>query len=418
MLDMMSTMRNGGYEAGKADRLKGFLLGSTHENDVDRQQIRRLRYRGWNAFRNNPQARKILRTLGAKIIGRGLLPQPQATTKDGEPFVEFRKLARTIFQEFSREADFKGKPGRGGHHFTQMSKSALKQVLLSGGVLYRFRHLSVKDQAKLGLMLPLQLQLLHVDRIDERQHGGKKFYGLELDNDGRVVIYHLLKGWNTSSTSSGLITSSPIQVGFDETPEPVPASKIGHLFMEEDLDQLVGSPWFGAALLTMDDRRNYEYSELIAAEVSSCIVAGYRQNPGQTGGLGLNSGTSDGKYNLTDADGNPVTHFQPGMVLNLGQSGEIQIVNPQRPNSNAEGFVNHLVRSEAVAVPGVKSSTHSGDYRNCSFSSERSADNDIWPEIEELQDRFSGGFNQPFYEEVIKTAVFMGLFAGVKGFSV
>ncbi len=68
-------------------------------------------------------------------------------------------------------------------------------------------------------------------------------------------------------------------------------------------------------------------------------------------------------------------------------------------------------------MPGVKSSTLTGDYRNSSFSSERSADNDIWPEIESLQDLFALNFCQPIYEAVIKAAVLAGKFADVPSFS-
>lgn len=387
---------NGGYEAGKSDRLKGRVTGSTHENDIPRDQIKRLRYRAWNLYRNNPQARKICRTLGAKVIGRGLSPQPQATKKDGSPFVDFRKRARHIWEEFSKEADFRGKPGRGGQHLVPLSKTALRSCILSGGVLFRFHHLDRTQQQAQSLLVPLQVQLLHVDRLDETKHGDKTFYGEETDADGKVIAYH--------------VTTA------DDKSVRVPAAEMGHLFSEEDIDQLLGSPWFGAALLTMDDRRSYEYSELIAAEMGACIVAGYRRSSGQSGGLGL-PGT-DANYDLTDADGNAITHLQPGMFLDLGATGEIQMVNPQRPNNNAEGFISHLVRSEAVSMPGVKSSTLTGDYRNSSFSSERSADNDVWPEIEEVQDWFSGGFCQPVYDECISTAVASGLFDDIAGFSV
>lgn len=396
------TGRSGGYEAGKLDRLKGRTIGSPHENDVPRQQIHNMRWRAWNLYRNNPQARKIRRNLGANVIGRGLSPQPQAVLPDGKPFVEFRRRARQVWNEFSKECDFRGKPGSGGQHFVTLCKTALGANLLSGGVLYRFHHLKADEQAALGLHVPLQIQLIHVDRLDEQKHGGDWFYGMKLDDLGRVEGYQVLKG-GVAQQQSGLTSDSVfVEVG-----------EMRHLFIEEDIDQLLGSPWVGAALLTMDDRRNYEYSELIAAEMAACLVAGYRRSAGHTGAIGLQPESSD---RLTDADGNPVTHLQPGMFLDLGQSGELQVVNPARPNASAGEFLAHFIRSEAVSVPGVKGSTLTGDYRNSSFSSEKSADNDVWPEIEELQDWFAIGFCQPCYSECITTAVLAGLFDDVPDF--
>jgi lambda family phage portal protein len=402
MRKMLGGHNDAGYEAGRQDRLKGRGHGAAHENDVPRDQIARLRWRAWKLYRNNPQARKICRSLGAKVVGRGLSPQPQTVKADGSPFVDFRKRARQVWEEFVKEADFRGKPGRGGQHLTALAKSALRATILSGGALYRFRHLDKAQQQKLGLSLPLQVQLMHVDRLDDSKNGDSQFYGLDLDAENKTVGYWILRGGSASADDG-------------EKSVRVPASEMGHLFAEEDIDQLLGSPWVGAAMLTMDDRRQYEYNEIVAAEMAACTVAGYRRSTGQVGDIGLQG--PDGERDLTDANGNPVTRLQPGMFLDLGQTGHIELLNPARPNASAEGFLSHLVRSEAVSVPGVKSSTLTGDYRNSSFSSERSADNDIWPEVEEIQDWFAGGFYQPIYEEVITTAVLAGAFDGVAGFN-
>ncbi len=405
MLRKMMSTRQGGYEAGKTHRLTNRMQGSAHENDLDRNQITIMRWRSWNLYRNNPQARKICRTLGAKVVGRGLSPQPQTSNADGTPFVEFRKRARQIWKEFSKECDFRGKPGRGGQHLVTLQKTAFRGIVLSGGTFYRFHHLTAAEAKAKGLLVPLQIQLIHTDRLDETKTGDGFFNGLELDSDGKVKAFWILKG---GVQPQGITKTESVRITAD---------KMGHLFAEEDIDQLLGSPWFGAALLTMDDRRAYEHSELQAAEAASCIVGGYRRSSGQTQGIGLPNPNSQTETDLTDKDGNAITHLQPMMFLDLGQTGEIEIVGGNRPNVNAEPFCSHLVRSEAVAMPGVKASTLTGDYRNSSFSSERSADNDVWPEIEELQDWFACGFAQPIYEELIVTAVTAGLFDDVEGFT-
>jgi lambda family phage portal protein len=405
MRKMLGRSGAGGYEAGKSDRLKGRTVGSPHENDIPRQQIHTLRWRSWNLHRNCGQARKIVRTLGSKVIGRGLSPQPQATRADGTAHVEFRKRAIEVWAQFTKEADFRGKPGQGGQHFVQICKTALKAVSLSGGCLYRFRHLSPAEQKKRGLSLPLQIQLLHIDRLDESKHGDGNFYGVKLDPQNRVLGFWVLDA-DVEDT-----------VGREKSVY-VPIEQMRHLLAEDDIDQILGAPWFGAALLTMDDRRNYEYSELTAAEMASCFVAGYRRSRGQQRfGLGNGPTNTGGDGPLTDGYGNPVTRMQPGMLLDLGADGEFQQISHSRPNASAGEFLSYLQRSEAVGAPGVKSSTITGDYRNSSFSSERSADNDIWPEIEDLQDWFSVCFCQPMYAEVIDTAVLMGLFKDVPGFS-
>jgi capsid protein len=101
------------------------------------------------------------------------------------------------------------------------------------------------------------------------------------------------------------------------------------------------------------------------------------------------------------------------MLLDLGRNGELQMMNPQRPNSNADQFIAHMLRSEAAAVPGIKGSTLTMDYRNSSFSSERSADNDTWPEIEGVQDWFYSNLCQPIYSRLVKAGIESGWFEGV-----
>ncbi len=72
-----------------------------------------------------------------------------------------------------------------------------------------------------------------------------------------------------------------------------------------------------------------------------------------------------------------------------------------------------MLRSQATGVPGIKSSSLTGDYRGASFSSEKAADNDTWPEIHDLQDWLAGGMCQPTYEQVIRLGVASGYFEGV-----
>ena len=400
MQKMLGTGR-GGYEAGKVNRLTEHNFGSAHENDLDRNQITNMRNRSWNLYRNNPQARKIIRTLNAKVIGRGMNPQPQTVLPDGKPFVAFRKKARSIWKEASKELDFRGKPGRGGQHLVQLHKRALTHAILSGGCLMRFHHLKKREQNSKRLLLPLQIRLMHIDRLDETKHneGDRIFYGVQLNADNIPESYWLKSGGVKSD---------------DNESSAIPAKELIHFYPEDDIDQILGSPQFCAALLTADDRRHYEESELTAAEMGSKFVAGYRRSSGQTG-LGLPN--TDEDWDLTDSSGNKIEYLQSGMFVDLGKEGSFDMINMNRPNSGAEAFLNHLIRGEAVGMPGVKASTLTGDYRNSSFSSERSADNDAWPELEDLQDWISCSFSQPIYEEVIKAAVLAGLFDDVDGFT-
>lgn len=390
-----------GYDGGKKNRLtKGWMGANLNENAIPRGQIDQLRWNSWELYRNNPHARKICRTLEAKVIGRGLRPASQAVRRDGTAHVEFREAVHRLWTDIADELDVRGLPGRGGQCLQDLQKTALRAVILGGEVFYAGRRRSLAEASELGLTIPFQLQLIHPQRLANitGTHDGREVYqGIELNTDGSRAAYWLLDRH----------PAEPFGDKHEAT--RVPASRIGHLFVSDDVDQLRGVPWFAAALLQMRDTSDYQYNELKASALAACIVLGYRRSSGQTQ-FGINPPDS---WDLTDADGNKITHIQPGMLLDLGMSGEIEGFNPARPSTSAEAWINHMIRSTATAVPGVKGSTLTGDYRNSSFSSERSADNDVWPEIEGIQDWFAWNFMQPVYQEIIRTAFLAGYFDGI-----
>lgn len=390
-----------GYDAGKKTRLtKGWMGANQNENSIPRGQVDQLRWNSWELYRNNPHARKICRSLEAKVVGRGLSPASQAIRKDGTAHIEFREAVAHLWAEIGDELDVRGAPGRGGQCVADLQKTALRAVILGGEVLYSGKRRSPRDAAERGLTIPFQLQLIHAQRLANisRESGNENeiYQGIELNSDGSRAAYHLFD-------------RHPSEQGAGMEPARIPASRIGHLYVADDVDQLRGVPWFAAALLQMRDTSDYQYNELKASALAACIVLGYRRSTGQSQ-FALNAPDN---WDLTDADGNKISHIQPGMFLDLGMNGQIEGFNPARPSTSAEAWINHMIRSTATAVPGVKGSTLTGDYRNSSFSSEKSADNDAWPEIEGLQDWFVWNFMHPVYQEVVRTALLSGYFAGV-----
>lgn len=405
-LDQINAIANGkgGYNAGKYNRLtRMYSRENMRELQVPRAQIDSLRAQSWDLYRNNPYARKIVRTLETKVIGRGLHPHPLAKTVDGEPFTEFRNRAKQLWWAIAKCFDVRGVPGRGGLDLVELQKLALRSVILSGEVLARPVTVSEKRRQKVGSPIRLMLQMIHADRLsnDEKAPGfadGNDFYrGIELDQNGSRVAYHLKTG------SLDELNLDHYQLS------RLPASDALHLFVQDDVDQLRGVPWFASALMQFRDTGDLQYNVLKASAMAACFVAGYKLSRGQNR-FGTAGSASD---SLTDEDGNTISRLQPGMLINLGQDGDLKSISPSQPTTNIEAFIQHLVRGTGAALPGVKASTVTGDYRNSSFSSERSADNDCWPEMESVQDWFATAFCQPLFEEVVTMGVLSGYFSGI-----
>ena len=405
MLDTINSLVGGqaGYDAGKLSRLTaGLNRQKINENAVPLAQLEMLQSRSWDLYRNNPSAKKIVRQIEAKVIGKGMGLESLATKDDGSPHLEFRKRAKELWQALASGFDYRGLPGKGGQSFNDLAKTALRATILSGNSLNRLRPISQAKQKARNLAIPLVLQLIDAQRLDTRvfdYDGNDVYRGVEINADGVRLAYHILPFHPTD----------PRNRYSDMTPKRMTVAEINHTFISDDVDQVLGVPWFSAAIDPLRDTGDYQYNELKAAAMGACIVMGIRPASGSSG-IGLNVAT-DGE--ITDADGNAITHISPGMIVNLGADGVLDGFNPQRPNTNASDFIAHLLRNTATAVPGVKGSTLTGDYRQSSFASERSADNEIWPEIEGVQEWWAGVFYQPIYQEVLLVAILSGWFDGV-----
>lgn len=402
----------GGYEAGRLSRLtRGSQAGDVKEFSIPIEQLNRLRFSSWNLYRNNPYARKIVRSIESKVIGSGMMPNSLAINEDGTPNSLFRERAKRLWMSLDSGFDFRGSPGKGGQTLAGLQRLQLRSAILSGEALYRLVPLKASEMIERGLQIPLALQLIDSGRLADDMafasgpipDGHSVYRGIELDKDGRRVRYWL------NIYQPG--TTNLVEV------KPFSTSEIGHLYIEEDIDQLRGTPWFSATLLQMRDTGDLQYNVITSSKMASCVVLGYRKPTGATR-FGLNQGpesvsTSSDGTDLTDGDGNPITKIQPGMFVNLGRDGELNGFAPPQLNMNIEGFIQHMLRGVSAGLPGVKASTVTGDYRNSSFSSEKAADNDTWPEVSALQEWFASSACHPIYEAVIKAGVLSGYFDNI-----
>jgi lambda family phage portal protein len=360
-----------------------------------------LRWRSWELYRNNGDARKLVRSLEARVVGTGLCPEPQVLRRSGEPFEEANRAISALFDRFAKRSDYLGDPGRGGQSWVGQCKTVLRSTILSGDVLAQ--NMPVTDD------LPVRVKLIHGERLADGFMGNVTlaptnyvFRGVEFNSSGRRVAYWVYPVHPGASLDfRGFSSISNLEaVRVD-----VATNDVIHPLFMEDVDQVRGVPWFAPILMNARNVSDYTEDELRAAALSACIVAGYRLPTGATSLGGMLPQGWDG----TDGDGNQITTIPSGAFLNLGKDGSIEGFAPNRPNAQAEGFVQFLLRRLAAGFPGTKSSTVTGDYRNSSFSSERSAENDAWPEVEGIQEWLCESYCQPTYNRVVQAGFESGL---------
>lgn len=394
-----------GYKAGKNGRLNKRAV-MMRENDVPRENLLTVRARSWQAFRDDPYVRKGVRAISAKVIGAEMTLSSQAVAADGSPLTDYRRAVTELWKGLHTGFDYRGMPGQGGTTLAGLQRLALQQCILSGGVLYRLRVIDPAEQARRELPVPLVLQLVDISRLaDSTTDGvqvaeGNVFYrGIELTPDGQRVRY-----WLKDYDSEGIFRRVV----------PVSASEMNHLFWEDDVEQMQGTGWLAASLDPASSVSNLTSTVLTSLEMQACVALGVKRGAGKrrigVNPQGTTAATADS--DLRDVNGNTLTEMRPGMIMDLGLDGEMQAFSPNSTSANPEAFANHVLRGVAAGLPAVKSSTLIGDYRNSSFSSEKSADNDIWPEVEQLQDWFASAFMQPIFSTVVRFGILTGALAG------
>jgi lambda family phage portal protein len=375
-------------DAGRDNRLtERFQNKASSGEQRNWRHVRNARERAWQLYENNVYARKLVRMAIAQIIGCGLKPESQAS-KNGKPDNEFRNRAKTVWSHFDRT-----------QKFTQQLHLALQEVILSGEVLLHRRY---RSDGSYTVDLVACERLIE-DAVVARQLPGVSrenyvYRGIEFSPTGERVAYHVYD----------YHPQDPRMFTFRDVPRRILASDMIHLYRKDRPDQIRGYTWLAPAILQLRDIQDYQENEMVAATVGACVVAAITRQPSSSYAGGLNTPARSSGY---DKDGNPITEMQPGMFLSDLAPGErIEGFNPQRPNSQAEAFITHLLRGLASCLPGIKASSITNDYRESSFSSEKSADNDAWREIEVVQEWLCQEVCQPVYEDVMRVAVFSGAF--------
>jgi len=286
----------------------------------------------------------------AHIVGTGIVPK--WTGRDGA------KLA-ALWKAWTKVADADGVRDLYG-----IQAAAVRAMDADGEVLIRIRSRREAD----GLPVPMQLQLLEIDRLDTLRttaSGGNTIVqGIEYDPLGRVVAYYL---WNQHPGDIGPLRTRGLQS------TRVLAAEVIHLYSPGRPGQGRGFPRLSPVIPRARDLQLLEDAELQRKNLEgrlSVLASGDVAAMAESGQFSANGGGSLGEL----ASGG-ITQIPAGM--------NITVVEPKA----APGFVDyckyniHLI----CAGAGFTYEQATGDMREVNFSSARVRMLDFRREIEQIQ---------------------------------
>lgn len=331
------------HEVAEPSRLRKARNDKGSANAQTQRSAEKLRTLARHMEENLDIATGALDVLVANIVGRGIRPEPQVKNKDGTLATEVNDQLLKLFE------DWRFKPEvTQSHDYFEVQRLAARSWLRDGEMLSQLL-IGPVPQLEHGTKVPFSLELLESDYLPFSLNDDAKgiVQGIEVNSWRRPRAYWLYKG---HPGDAGTVSA--------ET-KRVEANRIVHLKFVRRIHQLRGITVFASVLGRLDDIKEIDESERIAARVAAAMAAFIKK------------GTPD-DYAASDynADDVRTMEFAPGMVFDDLRPGEdIGTINPNRPNNALIPFRDAQLRSGAAGL-GTTYSSLSRNY-NGTYSAQR-----------------------------------------------
>lgn len=315
-------------------RNDGWRSGSTDANAEIGPALARLRNRARDLRRNNPYAERAVTGIADNVVGAGIVPRPKARTSRANK--KLAELWAAHFEQTLCDAD-------GLENFYGLQHKIMEAVPEGGEVLVRRRWRKASD----GLPVPLQLQVLEADFLDEEKNGANGaneiIQGIEFSPIGRRVAYWLFDKHPGANNTWRSLASRRI-----------PAEDVIHVFLPKRPGQARGFTWFAPVMQRLRNFDEMEDAVMEQAKIAACFAA-FVTKDDQSAGRGKAPPL--------------VERVEPGIIQELAQGETISFGTPPTFNGY-ESYAWHGLHAISVGL-GVPYELVTGDLKGVNFSSGR-----------------------------------------------
>ncbi|CAN7365354.1 phage portal protein [Acidovorax sp. LjRoot118] len=379
------------YEGAKSSRQRKNRADNSSPNSLVGSGAAALRAHARFLERNHDLSRGALRVLVNNVVGAtGIGIEPQPRRADGTIHKEYADALREAYRDWQR------KPEVTKRYRWPLAQRLMAYTWFRDGEGFAQELVGPVPFLKHGTRVPYSLELFEADFIpldfDDASKGIRQ--GIQSNAWGEATGYLVYKG--DPRDSMVLRDQGALKT--------VPAERMLHLATLDRLHQQRGVSEFASVITRIEDLKDYEESERIAAKVAASLTA-YVKRSEQDGYVG------EGPKPKTDDDGNPLPrdmHMQPGMIIDTLMVGEeIGMIDSNRPNPNLVTWRSGQLRAFAAGI-GASYSSVSRDY-NGTYSAQRQELVEQWIHYAVLTDEFVGMFVQPVWESFVQIAHLSGV---------
>ena len=370
------------YEAANPSRLRKTKTDSGSGDNILERAGESLRLQARHLDENHDLASGVLDCLVANVIGRGITVEPQVKDQNGELSVPVNQKLSELWEEWVRYPEVTWEC-----HWNHMLRLLARHLFRDGEVF--IKHIEgTANGLDHGTIVPYSLELIEADYLPFDYNDEKKriIHGVEKNGWGRAKAYYLYK--DHPGDSHKILTRKDVK--------RIDSDKIIHLKFTKRLSQTRGVSLFANVLTRLEDIKDYELSERLAAKVAASICAYIRKSlDAPTGNMTL------------DDKGDRLMKMQPGMIFdNLMPGEEVGMIDSNRPNTMLEQFRNSQLRAVAAGT-NTSFSSISKDY-NGTYSAQRQELVEQSVHYAVLREYFIERCVRPIWERFVSMAVLSG----------
>jgi len=371
-----------GYEgASLAPRLSPWRPNRSHINAMLAAEGPMLRARTRQLVANTPYGANGSESFVAYATGTGIKPASQIDNPQQKAAVQ------QAWTDWTDESDADGLTD-----FYGQQSLAARALFDAGEVFIRFRSRFTSD----GLLVPLQLQLLEAEQLDEAMtltapNGNMIRSGIEFDAIGRRVAYHF---WAAHPGDSTVWRGQGVKVR-------VPAEDVLHIYKPLRPGQIRGRPWLTAGMVKMYDLDQYDDAELSRKKAAAMFMAFL------TKGLGSEATLVDGAVE-PDADGYADLVMEPSVMNVLPDGVDVKFNQPADVGPNYEAFQLRNLYALCASM-GLPYHAVTGDVSKANYSSLRASQVEAKRRVEQFQhETLVFQLCRPVWARWLPTAVMSG----------
>ena len=386
------------HEATRPSRSRKLASDHGSGNAIVGQDAKTLRDQARRLDRDHDISRNALNVLTQNTVGSGIDVIPAPRLPGGAVDTGLAQALRDLWGDWWDRPEVTW-----SHDFGKCQQLLARGLYRDGESLFQTLTGPV-DLLDHGTMVPFSLELFEADLLplDFNDASRGILQGVERNTWGRRTGYHL---YSRHPGEPGTVST---------TTRRVPADFVHHVALIDRIHQVRGLSIFASVIARLEDIKDYEDSERVAAKVAASLTAQIiKGNPEMYVGADLASAA------LVPGDGSDPYRslsMRPGMIADDLLPGErIELVDSKRPNPNTETFRTGQLRAAAGGL-GTSYSSLSLDY-NGSYSSQRQELVEKWGGYQMAGEFFIAQVARPVWRKFVAAALLGGHIRMPRGFT-